>query len=281
MGTSPLIQKRHTLRFEDRLNKEVGRCTAFTFVFWIQDERVDYWSDFLFSFLSSIKLPSACSPLHDHDVNEFDFDSGSIEFKKAHFHVVIDFGSGNNKTIKQVFDLIRPIRDYISICPWDRYSGDDDEYKNVLQAVDVYSEIFDDYDDEFNKLKKVWQTCNVVRNMRSLLRYFKHLDNPEKHQYLDSIRSFGGFEVEDRIYSQTDSLFILDQILDYIEDNQVYSFWKLLRYCQKNNREWYAVLCRNQYSNSLIQALKSFTVENTGYLDKKIEKYEKYSDSSL
>ena len=132
MGTSPLVPHRNSLHFEERLNKEVGRCTAFTFIFWVQDDHEDpesskiYWCDYLYTFLSNLKIPSAVSPIHDQDVNEFDFNTGEVEYKKPHFHVVIDFGSGNNKTIKQVFDLISPIRNYISICPWDNYRLDSD-----------------------------------------------------------------------------------------------------------------------------------------------------------
>ena len=271
----------NTLCFDQtKINKEVGRVTSFTFIFWDQDDHEDpessiiYWQNYLYTFLEALKVPSAVSPCHRFDINEVDASTGLIEFKKVHWHVVIDFGSGQNKTIKQIFDMIRPIRKYISIAPWDDYA---ESLDYILDSNDVSNLIFADDDSDFEKIKKVWLTCNVVRNMRSLLRYFKHLDNPEKHQYTEDIRSFGGFEVEDRIYSQTDSFFILDQIFDYIEDNHIYSFWNLLKYCRKNNREWYCVICKNIYGNLVINAMKSFAVQDTGYLDRKIERYEKGS----
>ena len=221
---------------QTKINREVGRVTSFTFIFWDQDDYEDpyssilYWQNYLYTFLESLKVPAAVSPCHRFDINEVDASTGLIEFKKVHWHVVIDFGSGQNKTIKQIFDMIRPIRKYISIAPWDDYA---EALDYILDANDVSNLIFADEDSDFEKIKKVWLTCNVVRNMRSLLRYFKHLDNPEKHQYTEDIRSFGGFEVEDRIYSQTDSFFILDQIFDYIEDNHIYSFRQYLRRFQK------------------------------------------------
>ena len=268
-----------SLLFEEKqLNQQVGRVTSFTFIFWDQRDRFDsekYWESYLFSFLSGLRVMAAVSPVHNKDINEIDVDTGVIEFKHSHWHVVIDFGSGNTKTIKQIFDLLMPIRSFISITPWDKYF-DDDKLHDLANDFDISCDLFNSDDDDFKKLKKLWLNANVVRCMRSLLRYFKHLDNPEKYQYEDSITSFGGFEVEDRIYSQSDSLYMIDQILDFIENNQIYSFWKLVRYCQKNNREWFSVLMQNKYSLSLTQALKSFTVENTGYLDKKIEKYENY-----
>lgn len=273
-----------SLNFAEKdLNNKVGRVTAFTFIFWDQRDRDDslsYWESYLFSFLSSLRVMAAVSPCHNLDINEINTDTGEIEYKYPHWHVVIDFGSGNTKTIKQIFDLISPIRDFISITPWDKYF-DDDVLFSLSKDFDISCDLFSDDDDDFTKLKKLWLNANVVRCMRSLLRYFKHLDNPEKHQYIDSITSFGGFEVDERIYSQSDSLYITDQILDYIEEHNIYSFWQLLRYSQKNNREWYSVLMQNKYSNSIINALKSFTIENTGYLDKKIERYESYADASL
>ena len=275
----------YTLKFsQTRLNNEVGRVTSFTFVFWAQKDHEDresdiiYWRQYLYTFLSSLRIPCAVSPAHDRDVKGIDTSTGLVTYRDCHWHVVVDFGSGNTKTIKQIYDLISPIRHYISIAPWDE---DVPDYESVLDAFDVSALIFSHDDDEFEKLKKVWLTCNCVRNMRSLLRYFKHLDNPEKVQYTDDIRSIGGFEVEDRIYSQTDQYYLLDQIFDYIEANHIYSFWKLLTYCRKNNREWYTVICKAANSLTIINALKSFAVEDTGYLDKKIEKYESVGDSSL
>ena len=272
----------YRLKYEsDFLNKNVGRFSAFTFIFWCQNDHDDiesdkiYWRNYLYTFLSSLRVPSAVSPIHDQDINEVDSVSGEVEFKKPHFHVVIDFGSGSNKSIKQIYDLINPIRQYISIAPFDESVPDVD---SVLHDFDVSNLIYNVDDDEFTKVRKVWLSSNSVRNMRSLLRYFKHLDNPEKHQYTDDIYSIGGFEVEDRIYSQSDSYCILDQIFDYIEVNQVYSFWKLLKYCRLYNREWYSVICKNMYATLVINAMKSFAVENTGYLDRKIDRYSKGSD---
>ena len=272
----------YRLKYEaDFLNKNVGRFSAFTFVFWCQNSYddpvtdINYWRNYLYSFLSSLRVPAAVSPCHDRDINEVDTYTGLCEYKKAHFHVVIDFGSGSNKSIKQIYDLINPIRSYISIAPFDESVPDCD---SVLADFDISSLIYNSDDDEFTKVKKVWLSSNSVRNMRSLLRYFKHLDNPEKYQYTEDIYSIGGFEVEDRIYSQTDSYVILDHIFDYIETNHVYSFWKLLKYCRVNNREWYSIICKNMYASLVINAMKSFAVDDTGYLDRKIDKYSKGFD---
>lgn len=203
----------------------VGRCTSFTVVYWCQyPEDIDKDRSFLFKFLSFCGVPCVCSPVHDLDINELDSSTGVIEFKKPHFHIAFDFGSGNNKTVKQCFELIEPIREFISIAPFDRLTS-----LNEFNFLDQEFEIFDskpDLDhDPFIRCCKVWKKGNVVRNMRSLLRYFCHLDNPEKHQYNSSdFHTFNGFNLEDRLYSQSDSLILLDEILDFVEREEVYSF---------------------------------------------------------
>lgn len=256
---------------ETDINKKVGRTTAFTFLFWVDPENVNVSTSLLFTFMRSIRVAGAVSPLHDMDINEVDSVTGEVEYKKPHYHCVIDFGSGNNKTVKQCFDLIDPIRDYISIAPFDKLFNFDD-----LSIInDSLGSFLPDKDkDYFDNVCQLWKSSNCVRSMRSLLRYFLHLDNPEKAQYFGKeITSFGGFDLDDRLYSQSDSYRILDDIFDFIEAENYYSFWQLLKFCRKNNREWFSVICKNQYSTLIINALKSYTFEVTGALDKKIDKY--------
>ena len=236
------------------LNKNLPRVTAFTFVFYPSDISFDDDLLTLQTFLSFLGVPSCVSPLHDKDIDHVDLETGETILKPLHFHVVIDFG--NNKTIEQCFELINPIRKYVAIAPFDKITSPEDP--------------------ELPKVIKVWKSNNVVRNMRTLLRYFKHLDNPEKYQYVsaaDVYLTYGGFDLDNRLYSQSDCYVILDEIQDFIDNNQVYSFCDLARYCRKNNREWYCVLVRAQFTLFITNYIKSFTFEDTGALNKKIEKY--------
>ena len=144
------------------INKRCGRSTAITFLFYLQkDHDPNDDRSLLFNFLLSLKLPSCVSPLHDKDVNEIDVGTGVIEYKPSHYHIVID--AENQKAVSQWFDYLYPIRDYVSIAPFDR-----------LDESNYFSKI--------DNVVKVWKNENNVKNMRSLLRYFKHLDNPEKYQ---------------------------------------------------------------------------------------------------
>lgn len=247
--------------WQSRINKEVGRCTAFTFVFWNQNPEDLSSYTLLCNFLTSLKVPSCFSPEHDKDSDEFDKNTLKPIPKKSHWHVVIDFGSGNNKTINQCFELLEPIREFISIAPFDKLSefcfnqGDEEE-------------------EFYQKCVKVWKNENLVRNMRTLLRYFKHLDNPEKYQYIDEeYHVFCGFELDDRILSQSDSSKIVDEILDYIEENSIFSFWELVKYCRYNNRLWYNVLIKRDVHTFINSCLRSFAFTDTGALDRRLAKY--------
>ena len=55
------------------------------------------------------------------------------------------------------------------------------------------------------------------RNLKGLIRYFIHLDNPEKHQYSpDDIKCHGGFEIEDIFKkSNAENREIIWEIIDF------------------------------------------------------------------
>ena len=236
------------------VNKLCGRTSAFTFLYWIQsDESLDQDKSLLFDFLNGIHVPSCVSPLHNRDINEIDPETGEIEYKKWHFHVVIDFGSGANKTPSQFFDLIEPIRKYISVANLDRLTEDSSEEK-ISNTV------------------KVWKNENCVKNMRSLLRYFKHLDNPEKFQYIEEeYRAFCGFELDNRLLSQEDSLSIVKEIKDFVRNEECYLFCDLVDYSCENRPEWFSVLTRSQFSHFITNYMKSLLYKNSGKVENILE----------
>lgn len=234
-----------------KINKLCGRTSAFTFLFWIQSsETLDQDKSLLFNFLNSLHVPSCVSPLHNKDVNEVNLETGETEYKKPHFHIVIDFGSGANKTPSQFFDLIEPIRNYISVANLDRLTEDSDE-KKVSATV------------------KLWKNENCVKNMRSLLRYFKHLDNPEKYQYIEEeYRTFCGFELDNRLLSQEDSLLIVKEIKDFVRNENCYLFCDLVDYSCENRPEWFSVLTRSQFSHFITNYMKSLLYKNSDKIEK-------------
>ena len=54
------------------INKLIPRTNAFTFIFWIQDQEnsLDQDRNLLYTFLSSLGVPSCVSPLHLANVKD-------------------------------------------------------------------------------------------------------------------------------------------------------------------------------------------------------------------
>lgn len=70
----------------------------------------------------------------------------------------------------------------------------------------------------------------LVRNLRGLIRYFIHLDNPDKHQYLvTDIQCHGGFEIDDYFkMSQSQYRVLLKDIIQFCDDNNISEFCDLV-----------------------------------------------------
>lgn len=245
---------------KDILNEKSLRRVALTFVYWVKDE-ADY--NLLATFLGSLKVPCLVSPLHDHDINETNCDDGTVEMKPPHYHVIIDM-QGNPKTINQWFALLSPIRDYISIAPFDRY--DFSEITNLEELRSKSCLINLGLDPILHSVLKVWEEENSIKNMRGLIRYFKHIDNPEKHQYLDQEYStFGGFDVTGVLLSKTDQISISLKIQEYIREHNCFNYADLIDYCAYSNIEWYQVLMGSStISNNIIKYQKSALFRHTG-----------------
>lgn len=209
------------------------------------------YSDVLYHFLSDLMIESCISPLHCFDV---DPDMNS-KYKLPHYHVLITLGSGGKKSVRQWFELLEPIRDFISIAPFDK--GDSD----------------------LETCCKVWNRKNKVNKLRSLLRYFKHMDNPEKYQYEGDLRSFGGFDIQNALYSQTDLYCICREIKTWIRQNNCYNFADLVDYADFYDLEWSNALMSHGIASHIFQYQKSLLYRETGAQDKKIDKMIEYANS--
>lgn len=209
------------------------------------------YSDVLYHFLSDLMIESCISPLHCFDV---DPDMNS-KYKLPHYHVLITLGSGGKKSVRQWFELLEPIRDFISIAPFDK--GDSD----------------------LETCCKVWNRKNKVNKLRSLLRYFKHMDNPEKYQYEGDLRSFGGFDIQNALYSQTDLYCICREMKTWIRKNNCYNFADLVDYADFYDLEWSNALMSHGIASHIFQYQKSLLYRETGAQDKKIDKMIEYANS--
>lgn len=87
------------------------------------------------------------------------------------------------------------------------------------------------------------------RDTRGLVRYFLHLDNPEKAQYKRAeIASGGGFDVENALSpTQSEESALLREILAFIDQKQITEFKDLTKYILDERPEWFSTLRKNTF----------------------------------
>lgn len=90
-------------------------------------------------------------------------------------------------------------------------------------------------------------TAFKVESIRGLVRYFIHLDNPEKHLYNRSdIIDFSGFESSKYFeYTQLKRLEALREMRDFIRDNGMCEYSDFVTYCDYNRHDWQELLDTN------------------------------------
>ena len=138
-------------------------------------------------------------------------------------------------------------------------NGDGSEKKKHIHFALVFDGMksFDQVKEITDRLHcPIPQRC---RNLKGLLRYFIHMDNPEKHQYsVDDIKLHGGFEVDDIFKkSYSENRVILKEILDFCVDNNITDFCDLVEIVFKmDNNEWFDLLT-NRNTLFISQYLKS------------------------
>lgn len=89
-----------------------------------------------------------------------------------------------------------------------------------------------------------------VRNLKGLLRYFIHLDNPEKAQYSkEDIKAYNGFDVE-KYFSLLgkDRHIVLGDMITYIVENHITSFSDFAFYCKSERQnDWFPMFCDSSF----------------------------------
>ena len=88
--------------------------------------------------------------------------------------------------------------------------------------------------------------CEVVQSLRGYARYLCHLDNPEKHQYPpEDVKALCGADYSSVIGLPTDKYKAIKEMMEYIRQNEIYSYSDLLDYCSIEHFDWFRVLCDN------------------------------------
>lgn len=125
----------------------------------------------------------------------------------------------------------------------------------------------------FDQIKEITDLLHcpipqVCRNPRALVRYFIHLDNPDKHQYREEdIKCHGGFCIDEYFKKSNAQLReTLKEIITFCYDNQISEFCDLVEIVfQMQNDEWIDIIT-NRNTVFISQYLKSkhFVVKERG-----------------
>jgi Plasmid replication protein. len=98
-----------------------------------------------------------------------------------------------------------------------------------------------------------------VANAKGMIRYFAHLDNPEKFQYDRSgIVGHGGADVVSMLeVTKKERYTLIREMIEYIRENKVTEFVDLMNYASEERfDDWFPLLCDNS-SYVINQYIKS------------------------
>lgn len=87
------------------------------------------------------------------------------------------------------------------------------------------------------------QRCH---SLKGAVRYFAHLDNPEKYQYpVSEIVAHGGFDVTAALApSSSERYAMIAEMIEFVRTERVIEFQDLLDYAMQQHREtWFPLLC--------------------------------------
>lgn len=85
-----------------------------------------------------------------------------------------------------------------------------------------------------------------VHSSKSLVRYFLHLDHPDKHQYQKKdLISYGGVDIAEMLRpSSSERYALIGEIIDFINDQGITEFTQLMGHARsKRFEDWFPLLC--------------------------------------
>lgn len=83
-------------------------------------------------------------------------------------------------------------------------------------------------------------------SLKGAVRYFIHLDNPEKYQYSrGGIIGHGGFDIDSALAPSSSARYdMISDMMEFCQDYNIKEFCDLLEYSRINHREdWFPLLC--------------------------------------
>jgi hypothetical protein len=103
----------------------------------------------------------------------------------------------------------------------------------------------------FDQIKELVKPLNCpipqkVHSTKSLVRYFLHLDHPDKFQYKkEQLISYGGVDISDLLRpSSSERYSLMADMISFIDDNEITEFSQIVTYSSKFEKEtWFPLLC--------------------------------------
>lgn len=96
-----------------------------------------------------------------------------------------------------------------------------------------------------------------VQSTKALIRYFVHIDNPEKHQYdVKDIYCYGTIDITTPFETAVTRYEAIREMIAYIDDNNITEFFELLKFASLENEVWFRCLSDNS-SYVINQYIKS------------------------
>lgn len=107
----------------------------------------------------------------------------------------------------------------------------------------------------YEQIEEITEALNApipqrCRSVKGSVRYFTHMDNPEKAQYSrNDIKVFGGFDIEEAFKpTMTETNEILLEVLEFVENNEITEYRELMKYAATKQQErWFGVVKTNTF----------------------------------
>lgn len=123
---------------------------------------------------------------------------------------------------------------------------------------------------------KIKGDCKASKcsNPKGMVRYFLHLDNPEKHLYNRSeIQVIGQYDIEPFFKATTgEERAIRREIMQFIVDNDIREFADLAEYCLIHNEVWDDYLAKSTYYIKSMSRLVDIVLEMVNWLCLRLQK---------
>lgn len=99
--------------------------------------------------------------------------------------------------------------------------------------------------------------CQIVNSTTNALRYFCHLDNPEKAQYSkNDVICLNGIDYKALTERASDENAEIMNIIRFIRTYEIRSYIDFLTWCETNNQDWFVIATRKS-TYAIERAIKS------------------------